>query len=64
MADRDVDRVGVAFGLAFVVAGALFLLDRLDVWELRPAYVIPIVLIVLGIAIVLGGRSKPMPPAP
>ncbi len=64
MADRRVDRVGVAFGFAFIVAGTLFLLDRLEVWELRPAHVLPIVLIALGIAIVLGGRSKPMPPAP
>ena len=64
MADRGTDRVALAFGVAFIVAGMLFVLDRLDVWELRASYVLPIVLIALGIGIVVGGRSKPTPPSP
>ena len=61
MADRDVDRVALAFGIAFVVAGVLFLLDRLDVWELRVSYVLPIFLIALGVGLLVGGRSKEPP---
>ena len=61
MADRDVDRVALAFGIAFVVAGVLFLLDRLDVWELRISYVLPIFLIALGVGLLVGGRSKEPP---
>ncbi len=61
MADRSVDRVALAFGLAFVVAGVLFLLDRLDVWQLRVSYVLPVFLIALGVGILVGGRSKEPP---
>lgn len=63
MTERSVDRIALAFGIAFVVAGVLFLLDRLDVFELKVSYVVPIFLIALGIGIVLGGRPKE-PPAP
>lgn len=56
MADRSVDRVALAFALAFVVAGVLFLLDRLDVWQLRVSYVLPVFLIALGLGILVGGR--------
>ena len=58
MADRSIDRVALAFGLAFVVAGVLFLLDRLDVWQLRVSYVLPVFLIALGVGILVGGRSR------
>jgi hypothetical protein len=63
VADRSVDRVALAFGIAFVVAGVLFLLDRLDVWELKVSYVLPVFLIALGVGLLLGGRSKEPPPA-
>lgn len=59
MADRSVDRVGLALGVAFVVAGVLFLLDRLDVISLRASVVLPIFLIALGVGILLGvGRGR------
>jgi hypothetical protein len=35
----------------FVLAGVLFLLDALDVWELRIDYLVPIGLIVLGLGV-------------
>ncbi|HEU4354935.1 MAG TPA: DUF5668 domain-containing protein [Actinomycetota bacterium] len=62
---RDVDRVALAFGIGFVVLGVLFLLDRLDVWDLKPSYVLPVLLIAIGVAILLGARWKrpPEPPA-
>ena len=63
MAERSVDRVALAFGVAFVVAGVLFLLDGLDVWELKVSYVLPVFLIALGVGLLAGGRSKEPPSA-
>jgi len=51
------NRAAVVWGLFFIVAGIAFLLDRLDVWTLRARYVLPLLLIVLGAAILLGGRG-------
>lgn len=61
--ERDVDRIALAFGIGFVILGVLFLLDRLDVWDLKPSYVLPVLLIAIGVAILLGGRWK-RPPEP
>jgi hypothetical protein len=57
MADRGRNRAALVFGLFFVIAGVGFLLDRLEVWDLRPGYLLPMLLIVLGIAVLAGGRS-------
>ena len=43
-------------GLLFTVLGTVFLLDRLEVIEVRVGYVWPTLLIVIGVAILLGGR--------
>ena len=51
------NRSAVVWGLFFIAAGIAFLLDRLDVWTLRARYVVPVLLIVLGAAILLGGRG-------
>lgn len=51
------NRTAIVWGLFFIVAGIAFLLDRLDVWTLRARYVLPVLLIVLGAAILLGGRG-------
>jgi hypothetical protein len=56
MADRG-NRTAVVWGLFFIAVGIAFLLDRLDVWTLRARYVLPVLLIVLGAAILLGGRG-------
>lgn len=58
MDEPRVDRTGLAFGIAFVVMGVLFLLDGLDVLSLELSYVLPIFLIALGLGVVLGARSK------
>jgi hypothetical protein len=63
VAEREVDRVALALGVAFVVVGILFLLDRLDVWDLKASYLLPVVLIAIGVAILVGARSS-RPPAP
>ena len=51
------NRSAIVWGLFFIAAGIAFLLDRLDVWTLRGRYVVPVLLIVLGAAILLGGRG-------
>lgn len=43
-------------GVFFLVAGVAFLLDRLDVWNLRVRYLLPVLLIALGIGVLIGGR--------
>jgi len=51
------NRRAVVWGLFFIVAGTAFLLDRLDVWTLRARYVLPMLLIAIGAAILFGGRG-------
>lgn len=58
MADGGTNRSAVTFGVFFIAAGVAFLLDRLDVWDLRARYVLPLVLILVGVAILLGRRSS------
>lgn len=52
------NRSGLVLGLFFVIAGVAFLLDRLDVWNLHLRYLAPVLLIALGVAVLLGGRSS------
>jgi ABC-type Fe3+-siderophore transport system permease subunit len=55
---RGVDRLSLLGGLAFVLAGVVFLLDALDVWRLRGDYVVPLVLILLGVAVLASGWAS------
>jgi len=48
----------VVWGLIFIVLGVLFLLDQLDVIDLRAAYILPVVLIVIGAAVLLSGAAS------
>jgi hypothetical protein len=57
MADGGMNRSAVALGVFFVLAGVAFLLDQLDVWNLRARYFLPSVVIALGVAILIGGRT-------
>jgi cell wall-active antibiotic response 4TMS protein YvqF len=50
-AGRRVDRLSLVVGVLFVLAGVVFLLDALDVWRLRVDYLVPLALIVLGLAV-------------
>ncbi len=45
-------------GLAFAVAGSLFLLDDLEVIQLRTEFVIPSVVIALGVAAILSALTR------
>jgi Domain of unknown function (DUF5668) len=49
-------RSALAFGAFFVLAGVMFLADRLGIWDVRVRYLAPLLLIALGLAILLGGR--------
>jgi LiaI-LiaF-like transmembrane region len=46
-----VDRLSLVVGVLFVLAGVVFLLDALDIWELRVDYLVPLGLIVLGLVV-------------
>lgn len=58
MGEPGLNRAALIFGVFFVLAGAAFLLERLDVWELRLQNIAPVVLIALGIAVLLGGARR------
>jgi hypothetical protein len=58
MADAGTSRSALVFGLFFIAAGVMFLLDRLDVWHLEARYLLPTLLIVLGIVVLIGGFSR------
>lgn len=58
MNETGIDRGTLITGFLFIVIGALFLLDRLDVWTVRAVYIFPILLIGLGLAVLFGGRSR------
>ena len=52
------NRAALVFGIFFVLAGIVFLLERLDVWDFEIRYVAPLLLIALGFSVLLGGRSE------
>jgi lysylphosphatidylglycerol synthetase-like protein (DUF2156 family) len=56
--DRAFEPAALGFGIFFVVVGVVFLLERLGVLELRTAVVWPLLLIVLGLAILLAARRR------
>jgi hypothetical protein len=57
MTGRTFHPGSVVWGLIFILLGLLFLLDQLDVIDLRAAYILPIVLIVIGVAVLIGGGT-------
>ena len=44
-------------GIAFIVIGIVFLLDAIDVWDIRPALLWPGLLIALGVVVAFSGRT-------
>lgn len=61
---RHVDLTAAVAGVLFVALGVAFLLDRLDVWEVRPALVLAAALVVLGGSLVLGALLRQRSAAP
>lgn len=55
-------------GVVFIVLGAVFFLERLSVLHVSASFVIPVLLIGLGVGVVLGSRrtrpEAPESPAP
>ena len=52
---RGADRLSLVVGVLFVLAGVVFLLDALEVWELRVDYLVPLGLIVVGLVVLASG---------
>ncbi len=51
-------RRAMAFGAFFVVMGLVFLLDELQVVDLQLSYLLPLLLILAGVGVFLGGRRR------
>ena len=45
------------FGLVFVIFGTGYLLDLLNIWDIRPVRIWPVVLIAIGVVIALSARD-------
>lgn len=54
----ELDRTAIVSGILFIVLGAMFFLEQAGVLEVRGAYILPLVLICLGVAILLGGSPS------
>jgi hypothetical protein len=64
---RRLDRTALIAGVIFIVLGVLFLLEQLDVLDVRSSFVAPIVLVGIGIGMLVGrgdGHREPPPPPP
>ncbi len=58
MNDKPINRGSIIAGIFFILVGAAFLLQELDVWTLRAVYVLPALLIAIGVAVILGGSTR------
>ena len=58
MAEQGSNRAALVLGVFFIVAGVAFLLEWLDVWELKLRHLVPALLIALGVAVLLGGSRR------
>lgn len=61
MDDPGLQRSALVAGVFFIAAGVVFLLERLGVWDVSLRVLGPVLLITLGVAIVVGGRSDRSP---
>ena len=58
MRGRRADRTLVAAGLATMALGALFLLDQLDVIDLKFGYAMPAVLVAFAVVLLAAGLTE------
>lgn len=49
----------IVLGLVLVIAGAMWLLDAIDVVDLRAAIVLPVLLAIVGLALIVGAFDGP-----
>ena len=54
---ENLNRTSLVAGFVFIVLGVLFLLDQLDVLRLRASYVLPVIVIVIGLVVLIGALS-------
>jgi len=52
---NGLDRGAVASGVFFVLVGVVLLLHALDVWSLSAAVLFPLLLVLAGVATLIGG---------
>jgi hypothetical protein len=57
--DRRLEPAPLGFGLFFIVAGVVFLLEALEIIEVRASILWPVLLIALGAALLLAARRRP-----
>ncbi|HBY45528.1 MAG TPA: hypothetical protein DEU95_06065 [Chloroflexi bacterium] len=57
MGDKTLNITAVVLGLLFVVIGVLFLLNEYDLIKVDGYYILPLLVIGVGVAILLGSRS-------
>ena len=58
MNDLPINRGSVVAGVFFILVGTAFLLQEAGLWDLKAVYVFPVLLIVLGLAVLLGGTGS------
>jgi hypothetical protein len=56
--DAPFEPAALGFGIFFIVAGVVFLLERLGIFEVRAAVLWPLLLIVLGLAVLLASSRR------
>jgi uncharacterized membrane protein YidH (DUF202 family) len=59
VSSRRADRTLLAAGLVTIALGTLFLLDRLEVIDVRFGYTMPAVLAAVGIVLLVAGLGAP-----
>lgn len=47
----------ITAGIFFIIVGAVFLLEAAGVWEVPSGYLIPALVIALGVALLVGGAT-------
>ncbi len=64
MSDPRLNRSALVAGVFFIAAGAVFLLERIGVWDVSLRVLSPVLLITLGIAIIPVDERLGRPPEP
>ena len=56
---RRVDRTSLVAGLAITLTGVLLLLDRVEVFDLRFGYALPLLIATVGAILLVAGLEGP-----
>lgn len=59
MQPRPTDRTALLAGLVFIVVGCVFLLERLGVIDVPASFVLPVLLVALGVGLLMGRVERP-----